>query len=142
MEIIAADSIDLASLMRYMPRIADCFEQLVRRFPDDVTVEGLFMDFMKGNKKMWLVVENGTVLSVAMTQLKTNEATGCKTAIVMDMAGSKMDRFLNPLIERLEEWAREVGADWYAVEGRMSWTRLLRNRGYEPHAVLVRKKVE
>ncbi len=125
---------------RYWPDIMGAFEQLRDRFPDDVAVEGLIQAGITGEKALWLVLDGAEFVALAMAQIRPTQA-GCKIATVMDVAGKNPKAFLPVLIPALEEWAKENGADYYAVEGRQGWQPLVKDYGYKPYAVQWRKKV-
>jgi len=131
----------LIKLMRYMPDIGECFQKLENRFPGDITVESLFRDYLSGNKVLWIVLDGEELLSVAMTNIRTVEATGKKIASVMDLAGKDRNVFSDELNQTLEAWAKENGADTFAIEGRPGWDRIAKKYGYTPYAVQWRKEV-
>jgi hypothetical protein len=43
------------------------------------------------------------------------------------------------LIPAAEAWAKSVGAIGAVIESRPAWAKILKERGYEPHQVSVRK---
>lgn len=133
----------LELISQYKDDILAAFAKLAKRFPADVTVESLFRDAVTGNKALWLVLDDeNRFQSLAMTQIATNEATGQKFAKVMDLAGKDHRVWSDELNKALEDWGREHGADWFAIEGRPGWGRVAEQYGYKPYAVMWRKKVE
>lgn len=131
-------------LDRVAPYMSDILKQMGRlgtRFPADCTMQALFMEFLHGKKALWLVIEEETdrLAAIAMTHLRTVDATGAKLATMSDLAGSNPEAFAAELCAATEAWARENGATINQIEGRPGWVKLLAQFGYRPHSVLYRK---
>ncbi|MGB1215597.1 MAG: hypothetical protein ACPG4X_19660 [Pikeienuella sp.] len=126
----------------YKDAILGAFEMLQERFPDDVTVASLIDDAITGRKALWLVLDSDEAfVSLAMTQIRTVEATGKKIATAMDLAGRDHREFIDDLIKVLEQWAKDNDADLFALEGRPGWSKSVKGHGYKPFAVMWRKEV-
>ena len=125
------------------PYLSDILVQLgrlVRRFPDGCTLDALFAEYLLGRRALWLVIaEDGKLAAVAMTHLRTVDATGAKVATLSDLAGSNVSDFAEDLCAAMEAWARDNGATVRQIEGRPGWAKLLARYGYRPHAVTYRK---
>jgi hypothetical protein len=132
----------LVQVAPYFAQVIDLFDKLHRKMPADVTVESLYGEWVRGDKKLWLVVDDAeNVVAFAMTKMQVVQATGLRIGTLMDLAGENVETWAAPLCDALEGWAREGGAHLAAVEGRPGWERILRRFGYKPFAVLMRKEL-
>lgn len=121
----------------YGKDITAAFQKLVKRYPQDVTVESLFNDCVTGAKTLWLVLEDDELLAIVMTRVTTTPV-GTKLLTACDAAGKGWRKWLDPLADVLEAHAGEIGAipQW---EGRFGWGKTAERRGYRVEAVLYRK---
>lgn len=55
------------------------------------------------------------------------------------VAAGDVQTIKNILIPAAEHWAKSLGAIGAVIESRPAWARLLKQSGYEPHQVSVRK---
>lgn len=120
--------------------ITAAFQKLVRRYPDDVTVESLFQDCVTGAKQLWLILDDDSFMALVMTRLITTPA-GTKLLTACDASGRGWKKWFDALADTLEAHAEEIGAipQW---EGRIGWGKAVaEKRGYRPEAVLYRKVV-
>jgi len=125
-------------IAKYGKDITASFQKLVRRYPDDVTVESLFQDCLSGAKELWLILEDDEFLAMAMTRLGETGA-GTRLLTIADLAGRGWRKWFDVLADTLEAYAEENGAipQW---EGRYGWGKAVaEKRGYKPVAVLYRK---
>lgn len=113
--------------------------RLAARFPGDVTMGALYAEILQGRRTLWLVLEGGRLLSIALTSVRTVDATGQRIAKLHDLAGRDVHRYAAQLCDALEGWADENGCPVKEIEGRKGWEKLLKRFGYAPHAVLFRK---
>lgn len=127
-------------VQRHVPAIKANFEKLQKRFPTDTTVQSLLSEVLEGRKELWLVLDGDRVLATACTAIETINATGVRIARLMDLAGSDIGAWAGPLNRALEAWGTENGVDYYAVEGRSGWGRVIEPMGYRKHATLWRKR--
>lgn len=127
-------------LIPYLTDACAQFARLEDRFPRDCTAHSIFNDFYTGRKALWLVLDDGRFIAAACSNIKTIDATGAKIATLCDLAGNGVEAYAAELNAALEQWADENGCEAYAVEGRIGWKPLLKQFGYEPHALLYRKK--
>lgn len=126
----------------YLPEILKLFNKLHERFPDDITVESLYGEYLHKAKRLWLVVDgNDKLAALAMTELSTINASGKRKATLLDLAGENVEAWAAPLGATLEAWARASGAHFAAIEGRVGWMPLLKAMGYQPYAVMMRKEL-
>lgn len=123
----------------YGKDITAAFAKLVERFPNDVTVESLAQDCIKGLRQLWLIMDDdGRFISFVMTEMRTVEATGHKQLTITSFAGEEGINTV-PLIRDIEDWGRENGAKESTIVGRRGWTPALATQGYKADAVLFRK---
>ena len=69
-----------------------------------------------------------------------NYPGGARVINVLIAAGKKAD-IIGSLREQAEEWARGVGCTHALVESRAGWAKALKQFGYEPYQVTVRKEL-
>lgn len=122
----------MSAILEQMGRLAD-------RFPGDVTMGALFNEVLSGRRTLWLVLEGEKLLAIAMTSIRTVDATGQRIAKLHDLAGEDVHRFAGQLCAALETWADENACPVKEIEGRRGWEPLLKQFDYRPHAVLYRK---
>ena len=132
-------------ILRLAPYLNDLlkeFDKLHQRFPHDITVESLFHEYLTGQKRLFLVVdEDEKLVAFAMTRLTVINASGKVQATLMDLAGENVAAWAQPLGAVLEAWARQNNAHFAAIEGRPGWMPLLKAMGYQPFAVMMRKEL-
>lgn len=139
MNIVNASLWPLDRLAPYMSDVLACMGKLAKRYPKDVTTAALFQEFLSGRKTLWLVLEGETFVAMAMTTVKTVDATGTRVFTLNDLAGKDVAKFADELTTAMEDSAAQNNCDVIAVEGRTGWEKFLKPRGYSTHAVLYRK---
>lgn len=133
----AAWSID--QLAPFMTEILGAMGKLAKRYPKDVTTGALFQEVLAGNRTLWLVLDSGAFVAIAMTTVRTIDATGTRIFTLCDLAGKDVAKFADELTTAMEDSAAQNDCSIIAVEGRSGWDKFLKPRGYKPHAVLWRK---
>lgn len=127
------------ALAPYTKGITALFKRLAERFPNDVTVQGLFDDCVSGRKILWLVLDVDLALrGIAMTKLDVTRA-GAKVGTLVDLAGDGMRDWVDEVFSELEAYAVREGCELVAAEGRSGWREIMKKHGYREHAVLWRK---
>lgn len=127
----------LERLGPFLSDIVNEFGRLAARFPD-VTTESLFSELLSGRKTLWLILYEGAFISIAMTSIRTIDATGQRYATLNDLAGRDVDKYAPELCAALEQWAADNDAK-PEIYGREGWKPLLKQFGYRPQATLYRK---
>lgn len=127
----------LSRLGPFLSNIIAEFERLAERFPD-VTTESLFSELLSGRKTLFLVLYEGNFISIALTSIRTIDATGQRYATLNDLAGRDVDKYAPELCAALEQWAADNNAK-PEIYGREGWKPLLKQFGYRPQATLYRK---
>ena len=128
-------------ISRYFKEITAEFERLQARFPADVNVAHMWKMVYAGERRLWLVLDGDRFVSAMLTEMKAIDATGLKTATLIDMAGTEAAQSAEDICGTLEEWAKAEGAKFAQVFGREGWDRYLKQRGYRKHAVVWRKEI-
>lgn len=139
MRIVNGSEWSLDQLAPYMSRILAEMGRLAKRFPKDVTTAALFQEVLAGKRTLWLVLDGDSFVSIALSTIRTVDATGTRIATLCDLAGRDVHRYAAELCAALEQWAEQNNCPVMAVEGREGWKPLLAQYGYKPHAVLYRK---
>lgn len=139
MRIVNGSEWSLDQLAPYMSQILAEMGRLAKRFPKDVTTAALFQEVLNGKRTLWLVLDGDSFVSIALSTIRTVDATGTRIATLCDLAGRDVHRYAAELCAALEQWAEQKDCSVMAVEGREGWKPLLAQFGYKPHAVLYRK---
>jgi len=129
----------LDRLAPYMSDILAQMGRLAKRYPKDVTTAALFQEFLAGKKTLWLVLDGGTFVAMAMTTIRTIDGTGTRIFTLCDLAGRDVSKFADELTTAMEDSAAQNDCSVIAVEGRSGWEKFLKPRGYSTYAVLFRK---
>lgn len=133
----------LDRLAPYMSDVLREMGRLASRFPGDITMQALYGEFLTGKKTLWLVLEGEKLVSIAMSSIRTVDATGQRIGTLSDLAGRDVHKYAPELCAAVEAWADQQKCGVFAVEGREGWKPILAKHGYKPFAVLYRKvKVE
>lgn len=87
---------------------------------------------LEGRALLWLAFDGETVHAAATTELSNDicEITAC--------GGEGLSRFL-PLIENLEQFARDEKCHAVRIAGRAGWSRLLKN--YKTRSVIIERQI-
>ncbi len=136
--VVNASEWSLDQLAPYMTEILKEMGRLANRFPKDTTTAGQFAEFLKGGRTLWLVLDGDGFVAIALTSIRTIDATGIRFATLNDLAGSNVQSYAAELCTALEQWATKNNAE-PEIYGRKGWEPLLKLFGYRPHAVLYRK---
>ena len=126
-----------------LPSVRACLQKFVAEFPDEFTEDHLLGEVIHGRRLLWVVYDvatpNRAVLTI-LTEKKTNNATGNCLVEITAIGGERIREAL-PLLEHIEEWAAQNGADETFVIGRFGWIPLLAERGYAKKAVILKKRL-
>lgn len=129
-----------ADLQHYGAELYEAMQKLTDRFPHDMTVRGLLEELLRGEKRLWLILEEGRFVAFALTNIRTVEATGAKIAELVDLAGERVTEYAEPLFQALIDWSDREGATVDAVTGRDGWRKLLGKYGFKVYAVTYRRE--
>ena len=123
------------------PSVLLCIRRFVTEFPDEMTEEYLITEVMAGRRQLWVVYDEdkpNVALLVVITEIKTYTPTSIKFVEMFGVGGERVREAL-PLIEHIEAWAEERGAQHALLVGRFGWIPLLKDRGYSKKAVILKK---
>ena len=118
-----------------------CIRRFVAEFPDEMSEEFLINEVMSGKRQLWIVYDEAkpnTALLAVLTECKQYEATGSAFIEIVGIGGERIQEAL-PLIEHIETWAFAQGMQNAMIIGRFGWIPLLKERGYQKKAVILRK---
>lgn len=122
----------------YGPSITAAMHKLKDRFPREVEVPHLAQEIISGKRQLWLILDGDEFVSMVLTTIQTNDATGLKTLLIPSFAGEEGQETV-PLISKLEEWGRENGCDECLIYGRRGWKRAVEREGYAEAMTIFRK---
>lgn len=139
MIVVNASAWTLDRLAPYMSDVLREMGRLAKRYPKDVTTEALYGEFLTGRKTLWLALDGETFVAMALTSVRTIDATQTRVFTLCDLAGRDVAKFADELTTAMEDSAAQNNCSVIAVEGRTGWDKFLKPRGYQVHAVLYRK---
>ena len=87
-------------------------------------------DVLAGHSLLWLAYDGLIVHAAAVTELNDNVCT------IVACGGENLPQFL-PLINDLEQFARDEGCKAIRIIGRKGWIRVLKN--YKAKAVIIER---
>lgn len=118
------------------PHIGGHFESFADRSRGEWTVGELVKEVARGNRQLWVAIDEGKIVATALTQvidspMHTVEITHC--------AGENREDWFEVALERIEEWGRQRGSRRMRIICRPGWVRGLKPLGFkETHRVLER----
>lgn len=138
-KVINTQDWSLDQIAPYGPKITAAMKMLAEKFPADVTVKALADEIFKGDRQLWLILDqNDEFVSFCCTSVATTP-TGAKIVTLSSHAGAAGLDCVDDMCATIEPWAWEQGADWCAAEGRRPWIRPLSGHGYREYATVFRK---
>jgi hypothetical protein len=87
-----------------------------------------------GTFQAWLVPDSAVCLTTITRYPQYQVCT------VLQMAGDGMSEWFDPLMDSIEEWARDLSCRYVEEYGRRGWERVGKARGYK-HAFSVMRKM-
>lgn len=123
--------------------ITACLRRFVERYADQITLESVWGDIVRGNVQLWLITDDATgdVVMVQLTEVINNLATGRRVVRLLNTGGVRFFEAL-PLLDEIEAWARDVvKATEIEAVGRKAFVRVLEPRGYRFASVTVAKRL-
>lgn len=127
-------------LAPYMSDVMGAMAKLAARYPEDMTTMSLFQEFLTGKKTLWMALDGDRFLAIAMTVIRTVDATGTRIFTLCNLAGQDVAKFADELTTAMEDSAAQNDCSIIAVEGRFGWDKFLKPRGYKHYASLYRKQ--
>jgi len=91
---------------------------------------------MGGQALLWLVWNAPEIQGAAVTQIVTTQNS--RVCVIVACGGENMRLWL-PLVERIENYARDEGCDAVRILGRKGWMRVLKD--YRAPAVILERRL-
>lgn len=131
---------DSERIKRYAQDITKAMNQIANRFPDDTPLEMLATELAKGNRQLWLILDEDENFAAFVTSEVQTLPTGKKRLELLELAG-KGGVDLADMIKPIEDWAKTTGISEICPIGRIGWSKKMRQHGYLPFAVKYRKEL-
>jgi hypothetical protein len=96
----------------------------------------LFSNILNGYARVFIATDKAGVLGFAAVEVLTYPSR--KVANVLAAGGKRgfISVLVHELLEELEKWAREQGADTFAVMGRPGWLKFAKSHGAQSLTVV------
>jgi hypothetical protein len=142
LKLVDSTNLDPTQMAPHWPNILACIEKYCDRFGEEETPEHVIGEVAKGNRRMWLVLdEEDKVVLVPITSIETLDATGLKQLLLAECGGTRLKEAM-PLLGQIEDWARqEHGAERARFIARKGWTDYLTPLGYKATAIVFDKEL-
>jgi len=101
-------------------------------FPKDVVEKA-----KSGDVQLWVAAVREDLCGLVGSEVADTPSR--RVVRMLYGAGVKMDKWLPPLVARIEEFAEEVEASGVEIEGRRGWVRVLEKYGYTETCTRVKK---
>lgn len=140
--LIDATHLTAEQIVPYWEDIIRCLRKYCDRFPEEETPENIVSEVMKGDRQMWLVLdEDNHVVLVPITAIETLTATNLKQILFAECGGSRLKEAM-VLLADIENWAiREHGVNRARFIARKGWTGYLEPLGYRAKAIVFEKEL-
>lgn len=122
-----------------MAGIGHLTESLVPYMQKLYTIDSMMESFKSGTMVPWAVVTNGELVAFIATEVF--QCPLRKVLVVRFGAGNNIARYIELVIDTLENHARDNGCSSVEISGRMGWLRALDKHGYEPAYVTLSKEI-
>ena len=111
-------------------------DPLLNRIEADtgLSTEDLLTRIQRGEYQLWGVP--GGVCVTSVTDLPQ-----FRVCTVLQLAGDGLSEWFDPLMDAIEDWARQLGCKYVEEYGRKGWERIGKSRGYERAFTVMRKKL-
>ncbi|WP_144753931.1 hypothetical protein [Bartonella saheliensis] len=124
----------------YLHKVIKSISSFQQKFPDDYTIEMILKDILKGEKLLWIIVdEQENFLAHVTTELQ-ELVTGALRAVIVTLGG-KGGAHLTKLIPQIEAYYKEKGAKELIIIGRRGWEKSLKPHGYFVNLLEYRKQL-
>ncbi|PSH64657.1 hypothetical protein [Phyllobacterium sophorae] len=126
----------------HWPEIIACITKYCDKFPDEETVEHALGQCFRGERQLWLILdEESKVVLTPITEIITLASNGKKILMYAQAGGSRIEDAL-PLMSEIEEWAKQehgvTQAHWW---GRKGYRKLLGDYGFNESIVVFKKDI-
>ncbi|WP_455477671.1 hypothetical protein [Bartonella sp. B41] len=111
-----------------------------KKFPDDYNPETILNDILKGEKILWIIVdEHENFMAHVTTQLQ-KLVTGTLRAVIVTLGGKGGESLTQPISD-IEAYYRGKGAKELIIIGRRGWEKSLKSHGYFVNLLEYRKQL-
>ncbi|XAM20428.1 hypothetical protein AAJP84_00880 [Bartonella schoenbuchensis] len=124
----------------YWRDIIGSIAYFIDKFPDDYDLETLLSDILKGEKLLWIIVDEHENFMAHVTTQLDHLVTEVKRAVIVTLGG-KGGQHLSQVISYIEDYYKEQGADELIIIGRRGWERSLKEHGYSVNLLEYRKQL-
>lgn len=115
--------------------IRPAFERLSHRKDEAM----LYSDIVGERKRLWVVAEGDKVRGFGVTHVYDDEL---RRVMAIEYAGGKdVAGQYSIVVEKLEEYAKDMGCQTVEIYGRRGWERALKNDGYAEKAIVLEKDI-
>lgn len=117
------------------PLIRGYFESFAKRTRGEVTAVGLARDVASGSKQCW-IARDDDVKACALTRIWDGDV---RVVEIVYCAGADREGWQSEMVDKIAEWAEEIGAQRLRTINRPGWAAFLRSKGLrETHRVMER----
>ena len=120
--------IDMAAYLRWRPAFAAAMDP---RLHTPAWLDALLLS---GHAQLWCSPD-----AAAVTEVRTYP-TGARDVHGLVAAGN-VSAVRDILLPRIERWGRAIGALGIVIESRPGWVRVLKDSGFAPHQLAIRKEL-
>jgi len=132
---------DHEKIAPYNEAISAAMGKLAARFPHDVALDMLARQIASGDTQLWLILDERQQFVAFVTSQIEITLKGKKRLNLLELAG-RGGLTLVPMLEKIEQWAREQGVNEICPVGRIGWQRALAKQGFKPFITRYRKELQ
>ncbi|MGU3399230.1 hypothetical protein ACLBWS_05725 [Brucellaceae bacterium D45D] len=142
LKIINTQDWTIDQIAPYGRDLTAAMKKLCERFPDDLTVESIMADVIKGKNQLWLILDDDDAFKAFVTtEIFVSDFTGKKRLHLCDLGGEG-GVYLADLVLELEKFAQSQGITEIHAMGRFGWQKQLAKHGYHPLVFRYGKELE
>ncbi|CAF27727.1 hypothetical protein BH09320 [Bartonella henselae str. Houston-1] len=124
----------------YLDKVIKSIAYFHKKFPDDYTPQTILNDILKGDKLLWIIVDEQENFMAHVTTELQKLVTGALRAVIVTLGG-KGGAPLTKLIPQIEAYYKEKGAKELIIIGRRGWKKSLKSHGYFVNLLEYRKQL-
>ncbi|WP_455466970.1 hypothetical protein [Bartonella sp. B39] len=124
----------------YFENVLKSISYFQKKFSDDYTPQSILNDILKGEKLLWIIVDEQENFMAHVTTELQKLITGTLRAVIVTLGG-KGGELLTKLIPQIESYYKEKGAKELVIIGRRGWEKSLKSHGYFVNLLEYRKQL-
>ncbi|WP_455480477.1 hypothetical protein V3564_04910 [Bartonella sp. B12(2025)] len=124
----------------YFDNVIKSISYFNKKFPDDYNTETILNDILKGEKVLWIIVDEQENFMAHVTTELQKLVTGALRAVIVTLGG-KGGESLTQLIPQIEAYYKKKGAKELIIIGRRGWEKSLKSHGYFVNLLEYRKQL-